>query len=393
MEPLRVTILPELPGADRTEEAEMVKTALFFGDEVLHISPLVGLADLLRKGQLTPIDKAILLLDFDPSKPRTLGNPLFRQLSAICSRSIRSGDTAVTDAFQRYLGDDADGDLYAGLWLQAEAFRGRHHDPEASVTPGDGTIGKVAAWVDRLANLWNEEGVSEQLLFTLPTADLEAAEATGLIEIRRPELSEDISPTASLVLGAGFEVVIQGLNPTGWPLLSSAAASAARVMLGSNDMPDPGAQTAAIDLARHILGALPKFEAASIQDVAGMRDEISSELATFRAEMMRLAETSAIHLGDPSYDIELRQVFDMSVAPMLRELDQLITAKGWRSLFGREAFRADASLVIPAAAITTRTPELLGLHAGLLVGKTLVRRRKAKRDVKSHGLALVQHLR
>ena len=392
MSDLVVTVLPDLPRLGDNEETEMAKVALFFGDQVVQVSPLMGLVDILRTGDLAPIEKAILTLD--AAGDSSVGSPLLGHLSGVLSFVLDKDIERIAAEFAVVAPNERDSHMYAGLWMHIRWVANRKIDNAADVAlPSPIEVARLADVVEALVSEWDGKGLVDQVLFSLPFHELASAESAGEITIVRPEISSDWPRTLSLVAGLGGAVLKHGLDSSSWPFLSASTAHLARSFaeIGNHEA-ETERSAVAVDLARHVLGRLPRFQAASLREVAGMRKELAEPLMLFRSEMTELAGVSATRLGHPGYQSDLRTVYEKRVIPALNELDALISAKGWGETLGKEA-RSAAAMTVAVAAVTFPSPLLVGLF-GLVVGSgTRAERRRQQQAIYHHGLGLVYHLR
>jgi hypothetical protein len=173
-----------------------------------------------------------------------------------------------------------------------------------------------------------------------------AASKSPLLSQRRPQMKvRDDLVLREFVEGITSAVVDGRTFPLFDEQTSSLVKAAidARVIAPAPISISRGAQPA---LAAHMLGILPHFDAASLEETLQVRGELSRWLVRFRGAIVKFAETVKAPPWDSDFTAEADVVFHRDVAPAIADIEDAIKSNRLITSIVR-AF-ADRPLTLPA---------------------------------------------
>lgn len=232
-----------------------------------------------------------------------------------------------------------------------------------------GSLGPAAEIIERwIANMDDFDGsIIDQL------QDRQIISVVDLARI----VVDTVSGQGSMLDDSVGSMYIRALDlPRSYAMLDRHTAPTVTRLLTSGQLfPSPAARRRAksASTAGEILGKIPSFKAADIDDVLGIRSELRPYLPAFRSAMNRLAQTFESDANQASFFDEVEEAWVAMVEPALEELRSIVDENRFlRHLALAGSTNADplvGSGIGIAAALATGQP-LLGIVSGLAASTT-----------------------
>lgn len=154
--------------------------------------------------------------------------------------------------------------------------------------------------------------------------------------------------------------------------------------------------------ANGLLGQLPNFRAASLDDVLGIRETLSDALPRFRGGVAELAATFESDMGAPATFDEIAEAWRAQVAPSLREIEErTLDSRFLRSLLATGLGNGSTLIGGGIGVATALSSEMDGLAATIstavgaslgVASAALKDALAARRDVKRHKFYLLHQV-
>lgn len=299
------------------QDLRLLKAALLYGDRVELYSLTASMIAMAMKLTDVPVSTQIRLLELvapfikTPAEARQLTEGLETYRRALAVRP-RSRDLLL---LQRQFET-----MLAREWVGM-----RKVTEDLAVAAGFPSIAQaVDAGILELHSFASSRSREQALDFMVDCVAL--ASKSPLIAQRRPqmEIRDDLILT-EFVAGISSAVV----DGDTFPLFDEQTSSLVDAAVQAGVIrPSPSAVTRAGQpaLAAHLLGILPQFENASIEETLAVRKELAPWLARFQGALVGFADTIKVASWDRDFPTDADAVFRRDVAPAIADIEDAISS-------------------------------------------------------------------
>lgn len=334
-----------LAGGELSAAMPLVKPALLYADRVTVLSPVAWmLNDVTKLADVEdPVQQVEIMLSIMEQVPELTGQvkvpPNLRDLLPVLVKNRR-----LLRALAKVAGSELEIDaLYSSLEQIAESWR----DFRPALEQVHDRLGTA-----ELSRAIDRKLVTVEDLGTVGRTDALASSLNAVTGGPVDDLFEQ-------VLGGFLAGALDAMaDRKTLPLLDADASGLMRAFdaeLGSGAAPDGGARSREIGAVAVLAGFLPYFTEMPVDEIVGLRRELSVPLVRFRAAMALMSREVDSRPLDDEFEAEIAQRWRSDVEPALLEIRETLAEHGLLRQVASIAFGDPRRLMLESGAVIAAT--------------------------------------